>query len=61
VLVALAAVLDAFGKGEAPGGAQLPPCLVLEAGDYSLAEWPAKRARCAPPAHALFLVTCSNT
>ena len=27
------------------GPPHLPPCLVTDAGDYSLAEWPMKRAR----------------
>ena len=40
-----AEVLDAFDKGTAPGAPHLPPCLVTDAGDYSLAEWPTKRAR----------------
>ena len=40
-----AEVLDAFDKGVVPGAPHLPPCLVTDAGDYTLAEWPAKRAR----------------
>ena len=40
-----AEVLDAFDKGAAPGAPHLPPCLVTDAGDYSLAEWTVKRAR----------------
>lgn len=47
-----AEVLDAFDKGTAPGAPHLPPCLVTDAGDYSLAEWPMKRAR---------WVACSGT
>ena len=41
----LAEVLDAFSKGATPRARYLPPCLVTDAGDYSLAEWPMKRAR----------------
>ena len=40
-----AELLDAFAKGVVPGAPHLPPCLVTDAGDYTLAEWPAKRAR----------------
>ena len=40
-----AELLDAFDNGTVPGAPHLPPCLVTNAGDYTLAEWPAKRAR----------------
>ena len=40
-----AELLDAFDKGAVSGAPHLPPCLVTNAGDYTLAEWPAKRAR----------------
>ena len=39
------AVLDAYAVGGAPGAATLPACVVSEAGDYSLADWPRKRSR----------------
>ena len=39
------AVLDAFAAGGAPGASTLPACVVSEAGDYSLADWPRKRSR----------------
>lgn len=59
-----AAVLDAFGKGEIPGGPHLPPCLVTDTGDYTLAEWPFKRARCAAVSgepSAFYIISLSHT
>ena len=41
----IAELLDSFERGAVPGAPHLPPCLVTDAGDYSLAEWPMKRAR----------------
>lgn len=43
-----AELLDSFEKGALPGAPHLPPCLVTDAGDYTLADWPKKRARYAP-------------
>lgn len=43
--VVTAAMLDAFEKGQIPGAPHLPPCLITDMGEYSLAEWPARRAR----------------
>lgn len=39
------AVLDAWPAGGAPGAGSLPACVVTEASDYSLADWPRKRSR----------------
>lgn len=38
-------VLDAYAAGDAPGARMLPACVVAEAADYSLEEWPERRAR----------------
>lgn len=38
-------VLDAYAAGDAPGARSLPACIVAEAADYSLEEWPERRAR----------------
>ena len=51
-------MLDAFDKGTAPGAPHLPPCLVTDAGDYSLAEWPMKRARWVACSGMLHLSVC---
>jgi len=38
-------VLDAYAAGDAPGARMLPACVISEAADYSLEEWPERRAR----------------
>ena len=38
-------VLDAYAAGDAPGARALPACVVAEAADYSLEDWPERRAR----------------
>lgn len=38
-------VLESFGKGEAPGSASMPACIVLERWDYSLSDWNNKLQR----------------
>lgn len=38
-------VLDAYAAGDAPGARMLPACVITEAADYSLEEWPERRAR----------------
>ena len=40
-----AVVLESFGKGEAPGSASMPACIVLERWDYSLSDWNNKLQR----------------
>ena len=38
-------VLESFGKGDAPGSAAMPACIVLERWDYSLSDWNNKLQR----------------
>ena len=38
-------VLESFGKGDAPGSAAMPACIVLERWDYSLSDWNNKMQR----------------
>lgn len=37
--------LESFGKGDAPGSAAMPACIVLERWDYSLSDWNNKLQR----------------
>ena len=38
-------VLESFAKGDAPGSAAMPACIVLERWDYSLSDWNNKLQR----------------
>lgn len=38
-------VLESFGKGDAPGSAAMPACIVLERWAYSLSDWNNKLQR----------------
>lgn len=40
-----AVVLESFGKGDAPGSAAMPACIVLERWDFSLSDWNNKLQR----------------
>lgn len=40
-----AVVLESFAKGDAPGSASMPACIVLERWDYSLSDWNNKLQR----------------